>query len=124
MRGDDQQQPDLYRRRNDTHQSTTDREARLYRKSLGQEAKLVFQGHVLMENRHGLVVETRLTSRYQKVDRAKQRTRLGELRLPVWPLPFRARAIADVSRVYQMGRDWIGFVGSCGALAVDASEGK
>jgi transposase len=56
-------------RRNDTHQSTTDPEARLYRKSLGQEAKLVFQGHVLMENRHGLVVETRLTPATGKAER-------------------------------------------------------
>jgi transposase len=56
-------------RRNDTHQSTTDPEARLYRKSLGQEAKLVFQGHVLMENRNGLVVETRLTPATGKAER-------------------------------------------------------
>lgn len=48
-------------RRNDTHASTTDPEARLYKKAKGQEAKLSFLGHVLMENRHGLVVQTRLT---------------------------------------------------------------
>jgi transposase len=48
-------------RRNDTHQSTTDPEARLYKKAKGQEAKLSYLGHVLMENRHGLVVNTRLT---------------------------------------------------------------
>jgi transposase len=56
-------------RRNDTHQSTTDPEARLYRKSLGQEAKLAFQGPVLMENRNGLVVETRLTPATGKAER-------------------------------------------------------
>ena len=49
-------------RRNDTHASTTDPDARLYRKSLGQEARLSFGGHVLMENRHGLVADVRLTS--------------------------------------------------------------
>jgi len=49
------------KRRNDTHQSTTDPEARLYKKAQGQEAKLGYLGHVLMENRHGLVVNTRLT---------------------------------------------------------------
>jgi transposase len=49
------------RRTNDTHASTTDPEARLYRKGNGKEAKLVFMGHVLMENRNGLVVDTRLT---------------------------------------------------------------
>lgn len=49
------------RRSNDTHESTTDAEARLYKKAGGQEAKLAFLGHVLMENRNGLAVQTRLT---------------------------------------------------------------
>ena len=49
------------RRMNTTHQSTTDPEARLYKKAAGQEAKLCYQGHVLMENRHGLVVDTQVT---------------------------------------------------------------
>jgi transposase len=49
------------KRCNETHQSTTDPDARLYKKSKGSEAKLAFLGHVLMENRNGLVVETRLT---------------------------------------------------------------
>ena len=44
-------------RRNDTHTSTTDPEAKLYRKGKGKEAKLCFMGHALMENRHGLVVQ-------------------------------------------------------------------
>src|SRR6266850_5669771 len=45
------------RRSNDTHGSTTDPDARLVRKAKGHEAKLAYQGHVLMENRHGLAVE-------------------------------------------------------------------
>jgi transposase len=49
------------RRRNDTHQSTTDPDARLYRKSDGRPAQLAYAGHVLMENRSGLIVGTRLT---------------------------------------------------------------
>jgi transposase len=49
------------RRTNATHASTTDPEARLYKKAKGQEAKLAYLGHVLMENRHGLVVNTRVT---------------------------------------------------------------
>ncbi len=49
------------KRSNQTHQSTTDPEARLYKKSTGSEAKLSYLGHVLAENRHGLVVETRVT---------------------------------------------------------------
>ena len=42
---------------NDTHRSTTDPEARLYRKGRGREAKLCFMGHALMENRNGLIVD-------------------------------------------------------------------
>jgi transposase len=49
------------RRSNATHASTTDPEARLTRKARGQEAKLGYQGHVLMENRNGLVVDACLT---------------------------------------------------------------
>ena len=44
------------KRRNDTHQSTADPDARLYRKGNGQEAKLYFMGHAVMENRNGLAV--------------------------------------------------------------------
>jgi transposase len=47
-------------RSNDTHESTTDSDARLARKSGGHEAKLAYCGNVLMENRHGLVVDTEL----------------------------------------------------------------
>jgi transposase len=43
-------------RKNDTHESTTDPEAKLYRKADGREAKLCYMGHALMENRHGLAV--------------------------------------------------------------------
>jgi transposase len=48
------------RRLNDTHASTTDPEARLMRLK-GKESRLAYQGHVLMENRNGLVVDARLT---------------------------------------------------------------
>lgn len=49
------------KRANDTHQSTTDPESRLAKKGPGKEAKLCFTGHVLMENRNGLVVDVGLT---------------------------------------------------------------
>ena len=49
------------RRRNETHASTTDPEARLFRKGKGHEAKLCHQGHVLKENRHGLAVDGLVT---------------------------------------------------------------
>jgi transposase len=44
------------KRTNETHASTTDPEAKLYRKSKGQEAKLAHMGHVLSENRNGLIL--------------------------------------------------------------------
>ena len=49
------------KRSNETHQSTTDPDARLYRKSKGSEAKMSYLGHALMENRHGLLVDTMVT---------------------------------------------------------------
>ncbi len=49
------------RRSNETHQSTTDPDCRLYKKSKGSEAKLGYLGHVLMENRNGLLVRTMVT---------------------------------------------------------------
>jgi hypothetical protein len=49
------------KRSNATHQSTTDPEARLFKKGKGKEAKLSFMAHALMENRHGLLVDFRVT---------------------------------------------------------------
>jgi IS5 family transposase len=49
------------KRSNDTHESTTDADARLFRKSKTQEARLTYMGHALMENRNGLVADARLT---------------------------------------------------------------
>src|SRR5262245_16363086 len=49
------------KRSNETHRSTTDPDAMLYRKGPGMEARLCFIGHGLMENRCGLIVDARLT---------------------------------------------------------------
>jgi len=49
-------------RSNDTHESKTDPDAKLWRKGKGREAKLSHMGHVLMENRHGLVVDADVTA--------------------------------------------------------------
>jgi transposase len=49
------------KRRNETHQSLTDPFARLFKKSSGAEARLCYMGHLVTENRNGLVVDTRLT---------------------------------------------------------------
>jgi IS5 family transposase len=49
------------KRTNDTHCSTTDPDARLFRKGAGKEAKLCHMGHVMVENRNNLIVDARLT---------------------------------------------------------------
>ena len=50
------------KRTNATHASTTDADARLYKKGKGKESRLCFMGHGLMENRHGLLVDACLTT--------------------------------------------------------------
>jgi transposase len=57
------------KRKNDTHESTTDPDAKLYRKSNNAAAQLSYIGHALAENRHGLIVEadaTKATSRAER----------------------------------------------------------
>jgi hypothetical protein len=49
------------KRSNETHASTTDADARLYRKGDGQASRLCYMGHALMENRHGLAVGAEVT---------------------------------------------------------------
>ena len=70
------------KRSNATHQSTTDPDARLFRKGKGKEAKLVFMGQVMMENRNGLAIDFEVTeatgtaereTAVDQVDEAKQR---------------------------------------------------
>ncbi len=57
------------RRSNATHQSTTDPEARLAKKAQGQEAKLAYRGHVVMENRHGLAVAATVSPAHGTAER-------------------------------------------------------
>jgi len=49
------------KRKNDTHQSTSDPDSRLFKKAAGREAKLCYMGHALMENRNGLAVAAKVT---------------------------------------------------------------
>ena len=65
------------RRRRETHESTTDPEARLYRKGKQQEARLCYLGHLLTENRHGLVVDVELTEADGYAERAAALAMLG-----------------------------------------------
>ncbi|MGH7041726.1 MAG: IS5 family transposase [Acetobacteraceae bacterium] len=67
------------KRRNETHASATDPDARLYRKSSGQAAILCHMGHALIENRNGLVVDTRLTTASGTAERAAALEMIGEL---------------------------------------------
>jgi transposase len=64
------------KRSNDTHQSTSDPEARLYKKGDGQPAKLCYMGHALMENRHGLAVDGGVTQATGKAEREATLTML------------------------------------------------
>ena len=57
------------RRSNDTHASTTDEDALLARKGSGKEAKLSYSGHVLMENRNGLVAEVEVLQAHGTAER-------------------------------------------------------
>lgn len=50
------------KRKNDTHHSTTDPDARLFRKSIGSSSKLCYMGHILIENRNGMIVDATLTT--------------------------------------------------------------
>ena len=57
------------KRSNATHESSTDPQALQYRKSKGQEAKLCYVGHALMDNRHGLIGDTRATQASGRAER-------------------------------------------------------
>ena len=65
-------------RRNDTHQSTTDPDALLARKGPGREAKLSYAGHVLLDNRHGLVANVCVTAATGTAEREAALLLLGE----------------------------------------------
>ena len=94
-------------RRNDTHQSTTDPDARLARKGAGREAKLSYAAHALIDNRHGLIVDTVLTSAdgYAEVDGAV--AMLSEL-------PQGGRVTVGADKAYDTPR----FVGACRLMGI------
>jgi transposase len=64
---------------NETHASTTDPDARLYKKAAGQAARLCHMGHVLTENRNGLVVQAELTQATGTAEREAASTMIGTL---------------------------------------------
>lgn len=88
------------RRSNQTHQSTTDPEARLARKSLATPAKLSYAGHLLMEHRNALIVDMELTQASGFAERDAALEMLTRL-----PRRARRRSVAG-----DKGYDTAGFV--------------
>lgn len=88
------------KRRNQTHQSTTDPQARLYRKARGHEAKLAYLGHVVIENRNALVVGCEVSEALgQHMEREAAARLMAEV-------PRKQRATLGADRAY----DTSGFV--------------
>ena len=74
------------KRSNETHASTTDPDARLFRKANGQESRLAYLGHALMENRNALIVDAQATHATGTAEREAaltmiERTRKGRKRI-------------------------------------------
>ena len=93
------------KRSNDTHESLTDPMARLYKKTRGAEARLGYLGHVVTENRNGLVVDVRLTRASGTAEREAALAMLGNK-----PAGKRVTLAGD------RGYDTRGFVGATRAL--------
>jgi transposase len=90
-------------RRNDTHQSTTDPDARLYKKGTGHEAKLAYLGHLLTENRHGFIIDTTVTDASGTGERDAAIAMLGDLPLT------RRRITVAADKLYDR-RAWVSAV--------------
>ena len=94
-------------RKNDSHASTTDPEARLARKGPGKEAKLCFAGHVLMENRNGLAVGVLVT---EATGRAERQAGVDLL--------SRLRGVGRITLGGDKNYDTRGFVAKCREMRV------
>ena len=89
------------KRSNDTHASRTDPDARLARKGKGKESRLAFQANVLMENRHGLIVDTEVLSPSGTSERDAALLMLDRLR------PSRWRRTVGADKGYDT-HEWVG----------------
>lgn len=85
---------------NETHSSTTDPEARLYRKSLNQEPRLSFAAHLLTENKNGLVITSSVTVADGYAERETAKAMIGKI------APRKRRITLAADRNY----DTLGFV--------------
>ena len=92
------------KRSNETHESRTDPEAKLYRKGPGKEAKLAHLGYTLTENRHGLIVEITVTEANGTAERDAALTMLDELKATheVQPKTLGADKGFDCGEFFQM----------------------
>ena len=70
------------KRSNETHASTTDPDARLFRKANGQESRLAYLGHALMENRNGLIVDAQMSHATGTAERETALTMIERSRKP------------------------------------------
>lgn len=95
------------KRSNNTHASTTDPDARLYRKGLGKEAKLNYMGHIVTENRNGLVVGATVTEAGGRQEWSAGIELLGRL-------PNRSGRTVGADKGYDMGP----FVKPCRDLGI------
>jgi transposase len=108
---DDDRPPENWhgeKRSNDTHESKTDPESRLYRKSNAAPALLSYLGHVLTDNRHGLVVNVHTTQADGKAERVAAAEMLGDV------CSDTQRITVGADKAY----DTRGFVKECRALNV------
>jgi transposase len=104
-------------RKNDTHASTTDPDARLYRKGQGKEAKLAYLGHVLLDHRHGLVANVCATAATGTAEREaalallkparRAKTVAGDKNYDVASFVADVRALAITPHVAQKARSAI-----------------
>ncbi len=99
------------RRSNETHASMTEPDVWLLRRSLGQPAQLCHTGHLLMENRNGLVVDARLSLATDTAEREVAAAMLGDL-------PAGGRITVGADKLH----DTQGFVAEMRRLAVAAME--
>jgi transposase len=92
------------KRTNDTHYSTTDPDARLFRKGAGKEAKLCHMGHVMTENRNNLIIDARLTEANGTAERTTALDMIGD--------NARSSSTVGADKLY----DTADFVAACRAL--------
>ena len=95
------------KRRNETHASTTDPDARLYKKAEGQAAKLCHMAHVMIENRHCLVVDTRTTLATGTAEREAALAMIGAI-------PGRHRITVGTDKAYDT-KDFVADMRDLGA---------